>query len=66
PQSRGLRIIEIKRGPARDEERVIPGGETVFEAGDRLIVLGPTAAVEALAEGRPVEVTEAEAMARID
>lgn len=65
PQSRGVRVIEIKRGPARDEERVIPGGETVLERGDRLIVLGPTGSVEALAEGK-AEVTEAEAMARID
>jgi Trk K+ transport system NAD-binding subunit len=45
---------------------VIPGGDTVLEPGDQLIVLGPTAAVEALVEGRPAEVTEAEAMARID
>ncbi|HEX6200099.1 MAG TPA: chloride channel protein [Thermoanaerobaculia bacterium] len=66
PQSRGVRVIEIKRGPLRDEERVIPGGDTVLQPGDRLIVLGPNAAVEALAEGRPMEVTEAEAMARID
>jgi chloride channel protein, CIC family len=65
PQSRGVRVIEIKRGRGPAGERVIPGGETVLETGDQLIVLGPSAAVEALAEGKAA-VTEAEAMERID
>lgn len=65
PQTRGVRVIEIKRGRAGAEERVIPGGETVLEAGDRLIVLGPDDAVEALLEGRG-GVTEADAVAEID
>lgn len=65
PQNRGVRVIEIKRRRGAGQERVIPGGDTILEPGDQLIVLGPSEAVEALAEGRAV-VTEAEAMARID
>jgi len=68
PRKHGVRVIEIKRGEGMREDRVIPGGETVFEAGDRLIVLGPTAAVERLEAGEGVAVagTEAEAMREID
>ena len=65
PQTWGVRVIEIKRGRRALEERVIPGGETVLEPRDRLIVLGPTEAVEALLEGRAA-VTEADAVAQID
>lgn len=65
PQTRGVRVIEIKRGVGYDEERVIPGGDTLVEPGDRLIILGPTPAVEALEAGR-AEVTEADAVAKID
>jgi CBS domain-containing protein len=62
PQTRGVRVIEIKRG---DEERVIPDAETVLLADDKLIVLGPVDALERLADGRG-PITEAEAMASID
>jgi CIC family chloride channel protein len=65
PQARGVRVIELKRGSGTKEERVIPGGDTVFEAGDRLIVIGPTEAVEALLEGHGA-VTEADAVAHLD
>lgn len=67
PGRYGVRVIEIKRGEGLREDRVIPGGETVFEAGDRLIVLGPTAQVERLGSepGAPRE-TEAEAIREID
>lgn len=66
PQSHGLRVIEIKRGRPGQEERVIPGAETLFEPEDRLIVLGPTAAVASLEEGSAEAKTEAEAMTGID
>ena len=62
PQTHGVRVIEIKRGA---KERVIPDAETVLEPGDQLIVLGPTEALERLAEGR-APITEAEAVASID
>ena len=70
PQRYGVRVIEIKRGEGLREDRVIPGGETVFEPGDRLIVLGPTAEVERLERGesgasQPGE-TEADAILEID
>jgi CIC family chloride channel protein len=68
PQKHGLRVIEIKRGRPGHEDRVIPGGETVFQPEDRLIVLGPSDAVDRLEEGmaEPVEATEAEAIKEID
>ncbi len=66
PQKYGLRVIEIKRGRPGHEDRVIPGGETDFEAEDRLIVLGPSGAVARLEAGPEIEETEAEAMKGID
>lgn len=53
PQTLGVQVLEIKRrrGPG-EEERVIPHGETMVERGDLWIALGPTAAVEAMLEGR--------------
>ncbi len=72
PRLYGVRVIEIKRGEGLREDRVIPGGETVFEAGDRLIVLGPTEEVERLerdagASGPAAKgATEADAMREID
>jgi len=66
PQTHGLRVIEIKRGRPGQEERVIPGAETLFELGDRLIVLGPSSSVASLEVGYGEAKTEAEAMAEID
>jgi len=40
PQTVGARVIEIKRA---NEARLIPTGETELQAGDTLIVVGPTA-----------------------
>jgi CIC family chloride channel protein len=51
PQLLGARVIEIKRQGKGGEQAVIPGGETRLEAGDMLVLLGPTAAVESLGEG---------------
>lgn len=52
PRRLGVRVIEIKR-PSRDgSEWIVPDATTVLEAGDLLVVLGPTPAVEALARGR--------------
>lgn len=51
-QRLGVRVIEIKR-PARDGwEWVAPEAGSLLSAGDDLIVLGPSAGVEALAAGR--------------
>jgi CIC family chloride channel protein len=49
PQTAGVRVIEVKR---RGDESVIPTAETRLEADDRLLVLGPTATVEGLLEGK--------------
>jgi CIC family chloride channel protein len=66
PQSTGTRVLEILRrtGPG-GEERVIPGASTVLEAGDALLLLGPTAAIETLERGE-VRQSEADVAAGID
>lgn len=53
PQVLGARVLEIRRRTSRTgDEVVIPTGDTVFEEGDQFILVGPTATVEALAEGK--------------
>ena len=52
PPKLGVRVIEIKRPGRSAPEWIVPDAATVLVAGDELIVLGPTAAVEALAAGR--------------
>ncbi|MES1243111.1 MAG: chloride channel protein [Acidobacteriota bacterium] len=52
PQTLGARVLEIRRRGRRGEETVIPLGDTVFEEGDQVILVGPTATMEALSEGR--------------
>jgi CIC family chloride channel protein len=65
PQSLGARVLEIRRGAGRSEERVLPEAGTVLRAGDRLTLLGPTAALEALERGE-TPVGEAAAHRGID
>jgi CBS domain-containing protein len=65
PQSLGARVLEIRRGVGRSEERVLPEAGTVLRAGDRLTLLGPTAALEALERGE-TPVGEAAAHRGID
>jgi uncharacterized protein with PhoU and TrkA domain len=53
PQTLGARVLEIKRRlPTGQEQRLMPEAETVFHAGDELIVLGPTSGLDELEEGR--------------
>ncbi|HWN45159.1 MAG TPA: chloride channel protein [Thermoanaerobaculia bacterium] len=53
PQTLGARVLEIRRRSSRTgDEVVIPTGDTVFEEGDQFILVGPTATVEALSEGK--------------
>ncbi|MEO8504493.1 MAG: chloride channel protein [Acidobacteriota bacterium] len=52
-QSSGVRVLEIKRRRGEVEERVIPDGAAILGAADILVVLGPSAAVEALERGEP-------------
>jgi chloride channel protein, CIC family len=53
PQTLGARVLEIRRRSSRmGDEVVIPAGDTIFEEGDQFILVGPTATVEALAEGK--------------
>lgn len=52
PQTLGARVLEIRRRSRAGEEVVIPAGDTVFEEGDQFILVGPTATVEALSEGK--------------
>ncbi len=44
-------MIEIKRQGAFGEEPVIPTAETALQAGDLLLLLGPTAKLEILSKG---------------
>ena len=51
PRRLGVRVLEIKR-PRRDgAEWIVPDAGTELRAGDLLVVLGPTAAVERMARG---------------
>jgi chloride channel protein, CIC family len=53
PQALGVQVLEIKRRKGSDEaQRVVPDGRTLMAPGDLLIVLGPTATVDALQQGR--------------
>jgi len=51
PQTLGSRVIEIKRQGPLGEEPVIPTAETTLQAGDLLLLLGPTAKLETLSKG---------------
>ena len=62
PQRLGVRVLQIKRrGHGGEDEWLLPEARTVFAAGDLLVLLGPTAAVEALAAGRFPEAGAGEA-----
>ncbi|HYN20006.1 MAG TPA: chloride channel protein [Thermoanaerobaculia bacterium] len=52
PQTLGARVLEIRRRGKVGEETVLPSGEMVFQEDDQLILVGPTATVEALSEGK--------------
>jgi CBS domain-containing protein len=52
PQTLGARIMEIRRRGKLGEEPIVPSADTRLEAGDLLLLLGPAAKVEALAQGR--------------
>lgn len=66
PQTLGARVIEIKRHGRHGEEQVIPDADTVLESGDLLVLIGPTAHVEALFEGKVPVLDEALAHRQID
>ena len=55
PQASGIRVLEIKRRRGLVEERVIPDGAAILRAGDVLVALGPSRAVEALERGELIE-----------
>ncbi len=57
-QRLGIRVIELKRAAATGWEWIVPDAGTQLAAGDELIVLGPTAGVDALAAGHLVEERE--------
>lgn len=64
-QASGVRVLEIKRRRGQVEERVIPDGAAILGKADVLVVLGPTAAVEALERGE-VAWTEAQVHRELD
>jgi chloride channel protein, CIC family len=50
PQTTGARVIELRRQGRQGEEQIIPGGDTLLQKGDLLLLLGPTAQLNALLE----------------
>ncbi len=66
PQVLGARIIEIKRQGRLGEQQVIPDAGTVLQAGDLLVLIGPTAQVEKLGEGKSPALDEALAHRELD
>lgn len=51
-QRLGVRVIEMRRPTPAGAEWIVPDAATLLEARDELVVLGPTAAVDALTAGR--------------
>ncbi len=52
PQTWGARVIEIRRRKAfGEDEHMIPGGDTMLEAGDLLVLVGPADKLERLIHG---------------
>lgn len=60
PQTLGARVLEIRRPGKLGEETILPGADTLLQAKDLLLLLGPAAKVEAMAEGRVAEQALAE------
>ena len=58
PQLYGVRVLEIRRpGPRGEVQKLVPAANLVLWTGDDLVVVGPTAALEALDRGElPAEV----------
>ena len=55
PQTLGARVMEIRRRGKTGEEPVIPAADTRLLEGDLLLLLGPTAKLEALTKGQMAE-----------
>jgi CBS domain-containing protein len=55
PKILGARVMEIRRQGKTGEEVIVPSAETRLEPGDLLLLLGPAAKVEALAQGKIAE-----------
>ncbi len=66
PQTLGARVIEIRRHGRQGEESIIPSADTVLEAGDMLVIIGPTGRMESLSEGKSPILDEALAHSAID
>jgi CIC family chloride channel protein len=52
PQTLGARVLEIRRRGRSGEEMVNPLGDTVFQEGDQVVLVGPTVILDALLEGK--------------
>ncbi|HEV8579448.1 MAG TPA: chloride channel protein [Thermoanaerobaculia bacterium] len=55
PQTLGARVMEIRRRGKLGEEPLLPSAETRLQEGDLLLLLGPTAKIEALGQGQVAE-----------
>jgi CIC family chloride channel protein len=50
PQTTGARVLELRRQGPKGEEQILPGGDTLLQKGDLLLLLGPTVQLDALLE----------------
>jgi TrkA family protein/CBS domain protein len=55
PQALGVRVMELRRRGKAGEVPVIPQADTRLQEGDLLLLLGPTAKLEALTTGQLAE-----------
>jgi len=51
PQTLGARVMEIRRLGPLGEETLVPSAETRLEAGDLMLLLGPTAKLDTMGKG---------------
>ncbi|HET6345881.1 MAG TPA: chloride channel protein, partial [Myxococcota bacterium] len=66
PKTLGARVMEIRRQGKTGEEVIVPSAETRLKPGDLLLLLGPAAKVEALAQGKIAEEALAKHQAELD
>ena len=60
PQTLGARVMEIRRRGKLGEEPLLPAADTRLQAGDLLLLLGPTAKLDAMSQGRLADETLAQ------
>jgi chloride channel protein, CIC family len=52
PQTLGARVMELRRRGKLGEELILPSADTRLQEGDLLLLLGPTAKLDAMSQGK--------------